>query len=262
MRGLEEILPGAIENTWLMSLGVNVILKENFPGLFFFFFFAGFSETFSGTKSKLMDSRPLCGVFDLGLLQKAHSLCIMHFVICCSVVHFLKSAISADFPWSVDSLSCQLPPVLSFLLSFSFVFFFCLLHFHFLSPPSTLTKAMKVKVFITELCPTLCDPMDYSPPGSSVHGIPQARILEWIAISFSRGSSWPRDQTWVSCIAGRFFTIWATREAWPRPYKPGFPSLSRQKAYHDTLWEGASQFSKGIRSVMSVGSFARVMETF
>ena len=81
-----------------------------------------------------MDSRPLCGIFDLGLLQKAHSLCIMQFLICCSLVRFLKSAISADFSWSVDSLSCQLPPVLSFLLSFSFVFFFCLLHFHFLSP--------------------------------------------------------------------------------------------------------------------------------
>ena len=58
---------------------------------------------------------------------------------------------------------------------------------------------------------TLCDPMDCSPPGSSVHGILQVRILEWVTIPFSRGSSWPRDRTWVSCIAGRFFTIWATR---------------------------------------------------
>ena len=53
----------------------------------------------------------------------------------------------------------------------------------------------------------------YSPPGSFVRGISQARILEWVAISFSRASSWPRDQTQVSCIAGRFFTIWASREA-------------------------------------------------
>ena len=59
----------------------------------------------------------------------------------------------------------------------------------------------------------LCDPVDCSPPGSSVHGILQARILEWVAISFSRGSSWPRDQTQVSCIAGRCFNLWATREA-------------------------------------------------
>ena len=58
----------------------------------------------------------------------------------------------------------------------------------------------------------LCDPMDCSPSGSSVHGILQVRILEWIAISFSRGSFLPRDQTWVSCVAGGFFTIRATRE--------------------------------------------------
>ena len=64
-----------------------------------------------------------------------------------------------------------------------------------------------------QLCPTLCNPMDCSLPGSSVHGILQARILEWVAISFSRGSSKPRDQTQVSCIAGRCFILWATREA-------------------------------------------------
>ena len=64
---------------------------------------------------------------------------------------------------------------------------------------------------LLQSCPTLCDPMDCSSPGSSVHGILQARILEWVATSFSRGSSWPRDQTWVSCIIGRFFVVWATR---------------------------------------------------
>ena len=53
--------------------------------------------------------------------------------------------------------------------------------------------------------------MNGSPPGSSVHGISQARILEWVAIPFSRGSSQPRDQTQVSYIAGSFFTIWAAR---------------------------------------------------
>ena len=56
-------------------------------------------------------------------------------------------------------------------------------------------------------CLTLCDPMGCSLPGSSVHGILQARILEWVVIPFSRGSSQPRNQTWVSCIAGRCFTI-------------------------------------------------------
>ena len=68
-------------------------------------------------------------------------------------------------------------------------------------------------VLVTQSRPTLCNPMNCSQPGSSVHGISQVRILEWIAISFSRGSSQPWDQTWVSCIAGSFFTIWATREA-------------------------------------------------
>ena len=61
--------------------------------------------------------------------------------------------------------------------------------------------------------PTLCYPMDYSLPGSSAHGILQVRIPEWVAIPFSRGSSQPRDQTQVSCIAGRVLTIWVTREA-------------------------------------------------
>ena len=64
-----------------------------------------------------------------------------------------------------------------------------------------------MKVLVTQSCLTLCDPMDYSLPGSSVHGILQARILEWVTITFSRGSSWHRDQTRVSYTAGRFFTI-------------------------------------------------------
>ena len=60
--------------------------------------------------------------------------------------------------------------------------------------------------FETCMSPTLCDPMDCSLPGSSVHRIFQARLLEWVAVSFSRGSFLPRDQTCVSCTAGRFFT--------------------------------------------------------
>ena len=59
----------------------------------------------------------------------------------------------------------------------------------------------------------VCDPMDYSLPGSSVHGVFQARVLEWVAISCSRGSSWPRDRTQVSSIADRRFTVRTTREA-------------------------------------------------
>ena len=68
-------------------------------------------------------------------------------------------------------------------------------------------------------CPTVCDPVDYSPPGSSVHGILQARILKWVAISFLRGSSPPRDLTQVSHIAGRRFKLWATREQPPKYWR-------------------------------------------
>ena len=70
-----------------------------------------------------------------------------------------------------------------------------------------------VCVLVAQSFPALGDSMDCSPPSSSVLGILQARIWEWVAIPFSRGSSWPRYWTWVSCIAGRFFTIWASGEA-------------------------------------------------
>ena len=66
---------------------------------------------------------------------------------------------------------------------------------------------------VVQSCLTLCDPMDCSLPGVSGHGIFQARVLEWGAISFSRGSSRPWDQTRVSRIVGRRFTFWATRDA-------------------------------------------------
>ena len=69
-----------------------------------------------------------------------------------------------------------------------------------------------VYVLVIQSCPTPCYPMDCGPPGSSIHGMFQARILGWIAISSSRGSSQPRDWIWVSRFAGRFFTTWATRE--------------------------------------------------
>ena len=62
-------------------------------------------------------------------------------------------------------------------------------------------------MLVTQSCLTLRNPMDCSPPGSSVHGILQARILEWVAISFSRASSPSRDQTWVSHIAGRLYQL-------------------------------------------------------
>ena len=83
---------------------------------------------------------------------------------------------------------------------------------HRIPRPMWSNGTCKVKVLVAQLCPTLCDPMDSSLPGSSVHGILQARILEWVAIPFSRESSWPRDWTRVSRASGRFFTVWVARE--------------------------------------------------
>ena len=74
-------------------------------------------------------------------------------------------------------------------------------------------SSWKVKVIAAQLHPSLRNPRVCSPPGYPVHGILPARLPEWVAISFSRGPSQPRDQTGVCCIAGRFFTIWATRGA-------------------------------------------------
>ena len=88
------------------------------------------------------------------------------------------------------------PSTLGHMHSFSLFFFFT-----------------AVCVSVAQSCLTLCDPVDCSPPGFSVHRILQARMLEWVAISFSRGSSQPRDKTRVFLIAGRLFSIWATREA-------------------------------------------------
>ena len=68
---------------------------------------------------------------------------------------------------------------------------------------------------VSKSCPTFCDHMDWSLPGSSVHWIFQARILEWVAVSFSRGSSWPRDRTQVYCIGRWILDHWATRGAPP-----------------------------------------------
>ena len=74
-------------------------------------------------------------------------------------------------------------------------------------------KVEKVKVLVSQSCPTLCNPVDCSPPGSSAHRILQARILELVIISSSSESSWSTDWTWVSCIVGRFCTIWDPRKA-------------------------------------------------
>ena len=77
-------------------------------------------------------------------------------------------------------------------------------HFH--------RKNLCKHVLVAQSCSAVCNPMACSLPVSSVYEIFQARILHWVAIPFSRESSWPRDQTWVSCISDRFFIVWATRE--------------------------------------------------
>ena len=89
------------------------------------------------------------------------------------------------------------------------------------------------RMFSRSITSDSCDPVDWSLPGSSVHGISQATILEWVAISCSPRSSRPRNQTHVSCIAGGFFTSRATREV----YK-----------YHEFTWNFQFQFNKGINS--------------
>ena len=87
------------------------------------------------------------------------------------------------------------------------------------------TEALESESEVAQSCPTLCDPKDCSLPGSSLHGILQARVLEWVAISFFRESSQPRDRTQVSRIPGRCFNLWATRKALPT-LKDGKPDSS------------------------------------
>ena len=84
-----------------------------------------------------------------------------------------------------------------------------------MSKLSECTCTYKLKVRVTQSCPTLHCPKDCSPPGSSVHGVSQARALEWVAISFSRGSSWPWDWTWDFSVS----------------------SFGRGILYHQTTWE-------------------------
>ena len=113
--------------------------------------------------------------------------------------------------------------ILPFCISFSWKWFWSLSPVQCFEPPSIFLQKLSISssplnlavpllyvcVLVTYSCPSLCNAMDCSPLASSVHGILQAIILEWVAISFSRWSSWSRDQTWISWISGRFFTIWA-----------------------------------------------------
>ena len=95
----------------------------------------------------------------------------------------------------------KIPPIQlidTFITSHTYLFCRCVRKLKFYPPAGTCGKSL-------QSCPTLCNPMDYSPPGSSVHGILQERILERVAMPFSRGSSWPRDQTRI------FYVSWIGR---------------------------------------------------
>ena len=113
--------------------------------------------------------------------------------------HSLPQALCFSIP-VFENLSWVETPIHS-------VHYFTYFLLHFCPMESTV-----VVVFVTQSCPTLCDTMDFSWPCSSVNGIFQARILDWVAIPFSRQCSQPRDWTQVSCMANRFFTIWITRD--------------------------------------------------
>ena len=103
--------------------------------------------------------------------------------------------------WYSTRINCSLLSLLNYLP------FHCSWHWYIYVYIYIYMK--NVKVLAAQLCLTICSPMDCSPLGSSVHGIQ----LEWVAMPFSKGSSQPRNRTQVSCIAGKFFTDWAMREA-------------------------------------------------
>ena len=107
--------------------------------------------------------------------------------------------------------------------------------------PHSLQEWCQNSVLGTQLCLTLYHPMDGSPPDSSVRGILQARILEWGAMPFPRGSSPLRGRTQVSRIAGRFLTVWATREI---PHRAGSKSNARRKLTRsgEEAWSGSLDF--------------------
>ena len=101
-----------------------------------------------------------------------------------------------------------------------------------------------------------CNPMDFSPPGSSVHEILQARILEWVAISFSRRSSQPRDRTWVSCITGRCFTYCATRkflrdkEEMEKDAEENCSEVYKENPEREAPWRPMEKNFSGIRKLL------------
>jgi len=101
--------------------------------------------------------------------------------------------------------------------------------------PQNCESEVKMKILLAQPCQTLCDPMHCSPADYSVHGILQVRILKWVAISFSRGSSRPRDWTQVTCIAGRIFTVWASKTTFPTAPENLLPQSQNAKENRGNL---------------------------
>ena len=136
-------------------------------------------------------------------------LILLHELFC--LLEFQTSSIlSQVFPSTLTLGSSGNNPIVTYFGDLSF---WC--RFQGLTHKMYCTKLSSWKSEVTQSCPTLRDPMDCSLPGSSVHGISQARILECVAISFSRGSSQSRDWTWVFRTAGRLFTILSHQEKIP-----------------------------------------------
>ena len=128
------------------------------------------------------------------------------------------------FPWwsvRLSTFSCTHWPVVWLLKAMMF--------FHYAWPLKVWRRNLPLRAHSLQLCPTLCDPMDHNPPGSSVHGILQARILEWVALPSSRGSSPPWHLTCISCIARGFFTA----------ETPGKPNTQAVDNRH-FIWENKS----------------------
>ena len=117
--------------------------------------------------------------------------------------------------------------------------------------------SVKVKVKSLSRVWLFVTPMDCSLPGSTFHGILQARVLEWVAISFSRGSSRPRDRTLISCIPGRRFNLWATREA----HVIKLCSFYRQSISKSGNWITCPQFVNPIICILSISGLKLCPET-
>ena len=115
--------------------------------------------------------------------------------------------------WTLDLLDSSLALILLLLKGESVIF---------AQPIAKVVKKKKWKSELLRHVQFFVTPRSVILPGSSVHGILQERILEWVAIPFSRGSRWPRGRNWVSSIAGRFSTVWATRHASETNFKDTF----------------------------------------